>query len=117
MLAVSAVLGRGGHHHNDREQTEGFVTGNLLQLTHDLTAADQSVGILLPQLPADDVDQVPHPILWSHPHGDPLVISDIFTCELHARSLFPGVETLPLLLPHTKRAGGLSKLGRKAGTK
>ena len=117
MLGVSTVLCWSGDHHNDGENTEGFVTPNLLPFTHNLPAADQSVGVFLPQLSPDDVDEVPHQILSPDPHSDPLVISDIFTCELHARSLFPGVETLPLLLPHTKRAGGLSKLGRKAGTK
>ena len=94
LLGVSAELLRSGHHHNDREHAGGFVTPNLLSLTHNLPTADQSVGIFLPQLPADDVDEIPHPILCPDPHRDPLVISDIFTCDLHARSLFAGVETL-----------------------
>ena len=117
MLGVSTVLCWSGDHHNDGENTEGFVTPNLLPFTHNLPAADQSVGIFLPQLSPDDVDEVPYQILSPDPHSDPLVISDIFTCELHARSLFADVETVPLLLPHSRRAGGLSKLGRKAGTK
>ena len=94
LLGVSAVLLGSGHHHYDRQDAKRFVARNLLKLAHYLPAADQSVGILLTQLSADDVDQILHPILRTDSHRDPPVISDIFTCELHAASLLAGVETL-----------------------